>query len=151
MTRRVLTVGTRGSALALAQSAAVAAVLAESAGAVSDLVRIKTEGDVNAGPLASIGGTGIFVTALRSALLDGRVDVVEERLDRQPDPTGPDTGPDPVTGIRRRPDFCAAGCCANARVTRPTPAAVDSAADWSGVPVDPAKLAASGIRGTVQG
>jgi len=76
VTRRVLTVGTRGSALALAQSAAVTAVLAESACAVSDLVRIKTEGDVNAGPLASIGGTGIFVTALRSALLEGRVDVI---------------------------------------------------------------------------
>ena len=76
MTPRVLTVGTRGSALALAQSGAVAAVLAENAGAVSDLVRIKTEGDVNTGPLASIGGTGIFVTALRSALLDGRVDVI---------------------------------------------------------------------------
>ena len=76
MTPRVLTVGTRGSALALAQSGAVAAALAESAGAVSDLVRIKTEGDVNAGPLTSIGGTGIFVTALRSALLDGRVDVI---------------------------------------------------------------------------
>ena len=76
MTPRVLTVGTRGSALALAQSGAVAAVLAENAGAVSDLVRIKTEGDVNTGPLASIGGTGIFVTALRSALLDDRVDVI---------------------------------------------------------------------------
>ena len=76
MTPRVLTVGTRGSALALAQSGAVAAVLAENAGAVSDLVRIKTEGDVNTGPLASIGGTGIFVTALRSALLEGRVDVI---------------------------------------------------------------------------
>jgi len=76
VTPRVLTVGTRGSALALAQSGAVAAVLAETAGAVSDVVRIKTEGDVNTGPLASIGGTGIFVTALRSALLDGRVDVI---------------------------------------------------------------------------
>jgi len=76
VTPRVLSVGTRGSALALAQSGTVAAALAESAGAVSDLVRIKTEGDVNAGPLASIGGTGIFVTALRSALLAGRVDVI---------------------------------------------------------------------------
>jgi hydroxymethylbilane synthase len=54
----------------------VATILAESASAVSYLVRIKTEGDVNAGPLASIGGTGVFVTALRSALLEGRVDVI---------------------------------------------------------------------------
>jgi ferrochelatase len=89
-----------------------------------------------------------FVSAL--------ADLVEERLDQQPDrtspdPIGPDPIPDPVTGIRRRPDFCATGCCVNSRVTRPTTAAVDSAADWSGVPVDPAKLAASGIRGTVQG
>ena len=46
------------------------------AGVGIELVRIKTEGDVNAGPLATIGGTGIFVTAVRSALLDGRVDVI---------------------------------------------------------------------------
>ena len=93
-----------------------------------------------------------FVSAL--------ADLVEERLDQRPDPSSPDPSspdpmpdpiPDPVTGIRRRPDFCATGCCVNSRVTRPTTAAVDSAADWSGVPVDPAKLAASGIRGTVQG
>lgn len=89
-----------------------------------------------------------FVSAL--------ADLVEERLDHQSD-LGRDSanldpaGPDPVTGIRRRPDFCAAGCCVNSRVTRPTTAAVDSAGDWSGVPIDPAKLAASGIRGTVKG
>ncbi len=76
MTPRVLSVGTRGSALALAQSGTVAAALAETAGVVSDLVHIKTEGDMNSGPLASIGGTGIFVTALRTALLQGRVDVI---------------------------------------------------------------------------
>ncbi len=74
--RTVLRVGTRGSALALAQSGAIAAVIAEKAGAGSELVRVKTEGDINTGPLAAIGGTGIFVTAVRAALADGRVDVI---------------------------------------------------------------------------
>ena len=76
MTERVLRVGTRGSALALAQSAAVAAAVAETAGATTELVRVKTEGDANTGPLAAIGGTGIFVTAVRTALADGRVDLI---------------------------------------------------------------------------
>jgi len=76
VTGRILRVGTRGSALALAQSGAVAAAIAESAGGSSELVRIKTEGDINTGPLAAIGGTGIFVTAVRAALADGRVDVI---------------------------------------------------------------------------
>ncbi len=76
MTDRVLRVGTRGSALALAQSGAVAARIVENADSESELVRVKTEGDVNGGPLAAIGGTGIFVTAVRAALADGRVDVI---------------------------------------------------------------------------
>jgi hydroxymethylbilane synthase len=73
---RVLRVGTRGSALALAQSGMVADRLAGLAGCAVELVRIRTEGDVNTGPLATIGGTGVFVTAVRTALLDGRVDVI---------------------------------------------------------------------------
>ena len=76
MTLPVLRVGTRGSALALAQSGAIAAAVAEKAGAASELVRVKTEGDVNSGPLAAIGGTGIFVTAVRTALAQGRVDLI---------------------------------------------------------------------------
>src|SRR4029079_4285500 len=76
VTVQVLRVGTRGSALALAQSGAVAALIAEKSGSTSELVRVKTEGDVNTGPLAAIGGTGVFVTAVRAALADGRVDVV---------------------------------------------------------------------------
>ena len=76
MTDPVLRIGTRGSALALAQSAAVGARLVETSGGVVDLVRVKTEGDINTGPLAAIGGTGVFVTAVRTALLDGRVDVI---------------------------------------------------------------------------
>jgi len=73
---RILRVGTRGSALALAQSGLVADRIADIAGCGVELVRIRTEGDVNAGPLASIGGTGVFVTGVRAALIDGSVDLV---------------------------------------------------------------------------
>jgi ferrochelatase len=52
-----------------------------------------------------------------------------------------------LAGVTRRPDFCAATCCVNARVTRPTTAAVDSATDWQSLAVDPERLAASGIPG----
>lgn len=76
MTSRVLRVGTRGSALALAQSGQMAGELARRCGAEPELVRIKTEGDLNQGPLATIGGTGVFVTAVRTALLAGEVDLV---------------------------------------------------------------------------
>ena len=72
---RVLRLGTRGSALATTQSGHVADRLA-AAGVGCELVLIKTEGDVNSAPLATIGGTGVFVTAVRTALLDGRVDVI---------------------------------------------------------------------------
>lgn len=52
-----------------------------------------------------------------------------------------------LAGVTRRPDFCATRCCVNARVTRPTTAAVDAATDWQGLTVDPARLVASGIPG----
>jgi hydroxymethylbilane synthase len=71
----VLRVGTRGSALALAQSGQIAARVAGEDG--FDLVRVRTHGDVDrTSPLAQIGGTGVFVTAVREALLDGEVDAV---------------------------------------------------------------------------
>ena len=98
VTDRVLRVGTRGSALALAQSGAVAARIAESAGADSELVRIRTEGDVNTGPLAAIGGTGVFVTAVRTALADGRVDVIVHSFKDLP--TAPAPRPDAGRGAQ---------------------------------------------------
>ncbi len=76
MTVPVLRIGTRGSALALAQSGQIGAAVAAATGCIVDLVRIRTEGDVNTGPLAAIGGTGVFVTAVRAALLAGDVDIV---------------------------------------------------------------------------
>lgn len=76
MTGRVLRLGTRGSALATTQSGVVAAQLKSLAGLDCELVQIRTLGDVNAGPLATIGGTGVFVTAIRTALLAGTVDLI---------------------------------------------------------------------------
>ena len=67
-------VGTRGSALATTQSGQIVARLAH-AGVRCELVPIRTRGDVDRGPLATIGGTGVFVTAVRDALLAGDVDV----------------------------------------------------------------------------
>jgi hydroxymethylbilane synthase len=70
-----LRLGTRGSALALAQSGHVAEAVSARLGRRVELVRVQTEGDVNAAAIAQIGGTGVFVTALRDALLAGTVDL----------------------------------------------------------------------------
>jgi hydroxymethylbilane synthase len=64
--------GTRGSALALAQSGLVAQRLTASGLAV-ELVTIVTEGDVRTPDTA--WGEGAFVGALERALADGRIDV----------------------------------------------------------------------------
>lgn len=85
----VLRVGTRGSALALAQSGTVARRLAETAAGSAELVRIRTQGDVNLGPLASIGGTGVFVIEVRSRLLAGDVDVIVHSLKDLPTADAP--------------------------------------------------------------
>lgn len=73
--RRPLRLGTRRSPLALAQSGAVAARLRELLGRPVEVVRVVTEGDRSSAALTAIGGTGVFVTALRDALLAGTVDV----------------------------------------------------------------------------
>jgi hypothetical protein len=70
-----LRLGTRGSALALAQSGHVAASITARLGRPVELVRVQTEGDRNPAAIAQIGGTGVFVTALRDALLAGTVDL----------------------------------------------------------------------------
>jgi hydroxymethylbilane synthase len=62
--------GTRGSTLALAQSRAIAEKLG------AEIVVIESDGDVSTAPLADLGGTGVFATALRTALRNGDVDVV---------------------------------------------------------------------------
>ncbi|WP_249374936.1 hydroxymethylbilane synthase [Streptomyces sp. I05A-00742] len=66
--------GTRRSALALAQSSAFARDLARVTGARVETVGITTEGDTNGAAIASMGSTGVFVQAVRAALLTGEID-----------------------------------------------------------------------------
>jgi hydroxymethylbilane synthase len=69
-----LRLGTRASALALAQSGHVADAL-RARGHDVELVHITTRGDASAAAISQLGGTGVFVTALRDALLAGEVDL----------------------------------------------------------------------------
>ncbi len=73
-------IGTRGSALALAQTGTIARALASRTGIQPELVSITTEGDTSRASLADLGGTGVFAGALRSGLLAGECDLVVHSL-----------------------------------------------------------------------
>lgn len=70
-------VGTRGSALALAQATKVVAFLANASPASTfSPVVIKTEGDIDqVSPLTVIGGRGVFTSRVQTAVLNGTVDL----------------------------------------------------------------------------
>lgn len=74
---RTLRVGTRNSALARTQTDLVVRALqaATDEPVAVEIVPIVTEGDVSKAALAQIGGTGVFVTSLRTALLEDRIDL----------------------------------------------------------------------------
>lgn len=70
-----LRLGTRGSALSLAQAAEAEAALA-AIGLEAERVVIRTQGDRDQrSPLSEIGGRGVFARALEEALVDGEIDV----------------------------------------------------------------------------
>jgi len=101
-----LRIGTRGSALAVAQTGTIASALSAK-GADVEIVTISTEGDTSTAPLAELGGTGVFATALRNALLAGEVDVVVHSLKDLP------TAPHPglvIAAIPKRADARDALC-----------------------------------------
>ncbi len=76
-----LRLGTRGSALALAQSGQIARALAAAhPGLRVDLVPIVTRGDRLAGELAALGGKGLFTEELERGLLDGSLDLAVHSL-----------------------------------------------------------------------
>lgn len=73
-------IGTRRSPLARQQAGEVARRLEARLGQPVELVEVTTRGDVDGSPLASIGGAGVFVGALREALVTGEVDVAVHSL-----------------------------------------------------------------------
>lgn len=79
-TTKPLRLGTRRSKLAMAQSGMVAEAVREVTGRAVELVEITTYGDTSREHLAQIGGTGVFVVALREALLRGEVDFAVHSL-----------------------------------------------------------------------
>jgi hydroxymethylbilane synthase len=88
--RDPLRLGTRGSALALAQAGSVAKALRELTGGEVELVEVTTSGDTSRAAIEQLGGTGVFVTALRDRLLAGDVDLAVHSLKDLP--TAPAAG-----------------------------------------------------------
>ena len=88
MSTQVIRLGTRGSQLAMWQSTWVARQL-ESRGIGVELIRIQTDGDVQTGPLAQIGGQGLFTKRLQQALLEGEIDLAVHSLKDLPTQTDP--------------------------------------------------------------
>jgi hydroxymethylbilane synthase len=73
----IVRIGTRGSPLAIWQAEWVRSeLLARHPENVVELVKIKTTGDkITDVPLAKVGGKGLFVKEIETALLEGRIDL----------------------------------------------------------------------------
>jgi hydroxymethylbilane synthase len=75
-----LRLGTRKSPMAMVQSQQVARLITECTGRGVELTGITTFGDVSRADLAQIGGTGVFVSGLRTSLLHGDIDIAVHSL-----------------------------------------------------------------------
>ncbi len=75
-----LRLGTRKSPMAMIQAGHVAELIRQRTGASVELVGLTSFGDVTRVNLPDIGGTGVFVSALREGLLGGDVDLAVHSL-----------------------------------------------------------------------
>ncbi|MEV0594316.1 hydroxymethylbilane synthase [Nonomuraea cavernae] len=92
-----LRLGTRRSLMATTQSQMVADAYTERTGRDIELVGITTFGDVSKAHLAQLGGTGVFVSALRDKLFEGEIDFAVHSLKDLP------TKPDPRVTLAALP------------------------------------------------
>ena len=84
-----LRLGSRKSPMAVSQSGDVARLITERTGRRVELVGVTTLGDVSREQLTQIGGTGVFVSALRESLLRGEVDFAVHSLKDLPTGVAP--------------------------------------------------------------
>ncbi|MCA1823042.1 MAG: hydroxymethylbilane synthase [Mycobacteriales bacterium] len=87
--RATLRIGTRRSPLARAQAAWVGAQLSATGDYAVELVDVTTAGDVSTSAVPDLGGTGVFVSALREALCAGSVDLAVHSLKDLPTEPAP--------------------------------------------------------------
>jgi len=85
----VLRLGTRKSPMAMIQAGHVAELIRQRTGADVELVGLTSFGDVTRVNLPDLGGTGVFVSALRESLLGGEVDLAVHSLKDLPTAAAP--------------------------------------------------------------
>jgi hydroxymethylbilane synthase len=84
-----LRLGSRRSPMAISQSGDVARLITAQTGRRVEVVGVATLGDVSREQLSQIGGTGVFVSALRESLLRGEVDFAVHSLKDLPTGAAP--------------------------------------------------------------
>jgi hydroxymethylbilane synthase len=84
-----LRLGSRRSPMAVSQSGDVARLVTGRTGRRVEIVGVTTHGDVSREHLTQIGGTGVFVSALRESLLRGDVDFAVHSLKDLPTGAAP--------------------------------------------------------------
>jgi hydroxymethylbilane synthase len=77
---QALRLGTRKSQMAMTQAGHVAELITQRTGTSVELVGLTSFGDITRVNLPEIGGTGVFVSTLREALLGGDVDLAVHSL-----------------------------------------------------------------------
>jgi hydroxymethylbilane synthase len=87
---RPLTIASRGSALALAQTRQIGARLSGALGIEIAVLEVLSHGDADPRALTTIGGTGVFVSALREALRERTADVAVHSFKDLPTAGEPD-------------------------------------------------------------
>lgn len=102
-------IGTRGSALATTQTQWAADAMSNDNAAFEQVI-ITTKGDVTTGSLANLGGTGVFATALRQAVINREVDMAVHSLKDLPAKQPPELR---IAAIPERADVRDALCASN--------------------------------------